>query len=77
MKVYDGSNNGHGYFKCDNCGKKLDIWSVRQLIDRTYKPGKNHDKVSSDINTKQVKILDLCPECMEEIYEIYGKGDKK
>lgn len=77
MKVYDGSNNGHGYFKCDNCGNKINKWDVHQLIDRSYRPGKNHEKVSSDIDISYKKIIDLCPECMEEIYEIYGKENKK
>lgn len=64
-----GINNS---YICDNCHKPVDQWEVQQLIKRTYYPGPNHDKCSSDIRNTIAKIVDLCPECMAELEELYS-----
>ncbi len=64
-----GSTNTH---TCDNCKKLIPKWEVRQLIDRKYSPGKKYNTCSSDIKTSLYKIVELCPECMNEVYETYG-----
>lgn len=64
-----GSTNTH---TCDNCKKLIPKWEVRQLIVRKYSPGKKFNTCSSDIKMSIHKIVELCPECMDEVYETYG-----
>ena len=58
------------YF-CDNCRKMIPRWGVQQLVMRQYSPGKNFERCRSNIDIKCEKICDLCPECMQEVRELY------
>ena len=62
---------------CDNCRKLIPKWKVHQLVDRYYTPGDKFEKLSSDIKARSNKIVELCPDCMNEIYEIYDIFGKK
>ena len=69
-----GSENIH---TCDICHKVIAKWQVHGLVDRCYSPGKNFDKCSGNIDMHTKKIAELCPECMNEIVNIFIKEDKK
>lgn len=60
---------------CNKCGKVIPKWGVHQLIDRCYSPGKKYEMCSSDIKTHNHKIVELCPKCVNEVYEIYTKKE--
>ena len=42
-------------------------------MDRHYAPGNNFEKCSSNINAYSRKIIELCPDCIDEVYEMFGK----
>ena len=58
---------------CDNCRKPIPKWEVHSLVDRHYAPGNNFEKCSSNINAYSRKIIELCPDCIDEVYEMFGK----
>lgn len=58
---------------CDNCHKLIPKWKVHQLVDRYYTPGDKIEKCSSDIKGHINKIVELCPDCMDEVYETFRK----
>lgn len=61
--------------QCDICGKWIPKWNSQQLLKRDYKPGKNYEKVSSDIKCAVTKIVNLCPDCMIKLESlIRSKG---
>ena len=60
--------NKHEYVcKCDICNKPMDKWDGMQLLKRWYTPGKNFDKVSSNIDAHVKKIIDICPDCLKKL----------
>lgn len=71
MKVRYSEDKLH---TCDNCKKLIKKWEVHQLVDRSYSPGENFDKCSGNIKTCTYKIVELCLDCMNEVWEIYGKN---
>lgn len=60
MKVRYSEDNLH---TCDNCKQLIKKWDVHQLVDRSYSRG--------NIKTYTHKIVELCPDCMNEVWEIY------
>lgn len=66
-------NNKNGICICDRCHKPIiKKWTGFQLVKRWYLPGEKYDICSSDIDMKQKKMMDLCPECMREIEKMLG-----
>ena len=63
----------NGTFICDNCKKVIEQWSVVQIVKRQYSPGDNFKNCSSDIKAHTTKVLDLCPECVDELFGLYVK----
>lgn len=56
---------------CDNCHREMRRWEVITLMKSQRHPGDNFENCSSDIRSTSSKIADLCPECMEEVEELY------
>lgn len=46
-------------------------WEGITLMKSQRHPGDNFENCSSDIRSTSSKIADLCPECMEEVEELY------
>lgn len=74
MKVMTSSDNLH---TCDNCHKLIKKWDVHVLVDQKYAPGQKFDKCCSDIKIYSHKIVELCPDCMNEVWDIYGKNKEE
>lgn len=76
MMNYSSSNTGSFItHTCDKCGKLIPKWDVHQLIDRCYSPGERNNICSSDIRVHSRKIVELCPECMNKVCEMYVKKE--
>lgn len=52
---------------CDKCGKLIPKWDAHYLTDRCYSAGEKHNVCSSNIRVHTRKIVQLCPECMNEV----------
>lgn len=76
MTNYSSSDTGSSItHTCDKCGKLIPKWDVHYLIDRCYSPGERYNICSSDIRVHTHKIMELCPECMNKVCEIYTKKE--
>lgn len=62
---------------CDNCRRELGKWEGLKLMKQERCPGKNFDKCSSDIKLITKTIVKLCPECVEELEELYSINRKE